>query len=219
MGGYTSVRTDSGEEGESIENIFDPRSVPGFLDERTQFAITGGWAEFDIREKWGEPDVGVVARITAARYEDTGLSKYDFTRVIGDIKAYVPLGERNRILALRLRSSHSMPDDDTEVPFFMMETLGGAKDVRGFREYRFRDTRNFLASAEYRWEVWTYVDFTVFFDAGKVFREASDFNFEKMHTGYGFGLRAHAPGGLTLRFDLAKSAEGVRVHISGGPAF
>jgi len=40
-----------------------------------------------------------------------------------------------------------------------------------------------------------------------------------MHTGYGFGLRGHAPGGMTLRFDLAHSREGFRFHISGGPTF
>jgi outer membrane protein assembly factor BamA len=219
MGGLVSTLTDSGEEDESIEDLFDPADVPGFQDPRTEYAFTGGWAEFDIRDKWEEPPVGIVARVTSARYEDTGISEHDFTRIIGDVKAYVPLGARNRVLALRLRSSHSFADEGKVVPFYLMETLGGAKDVRGFREYRFRDARNFLASAEYRWEVWNYVDFSFFFDAGKVFQDASDFNFDKMHTGYGFGVRAHAPPNFVLRFDLAKSTEGLRFHISGGPSF
>ncbi len=156
-----------------------PRTIPGYQDPRTQYAFTGGWVEFDIRDKWEEPPVGIIARVTSSRYEDTGVSLHDFTRIVGDVKGYVPLGSRNRILALRLRTSHSLPDDGKEVPFYLMETLGGAKDIRGFREYRFRDTRNLLVSAEYRWEVWNYVDFSFFFDAGKVFNDASDFNFEQ----------------------------------------
>jgi len=219
MGGWVSTLTDTGEDDESIEDVFDPAGVPGFQDPRTEFAFTGGWVEFDLRDKWDEPGVGIIARVTSTRYEDTGISLHDFTRLVGDVKAYVPLGYRNRVLALRLRTSHSLPDDGKEVPFYLMETLGGAKDVRGFREYRFRDTRNLLVSAEYRWEVWNYTDFTFFFDAGKVFNDASDFNFDKMHTGYGFGVRVHAPPNFLLRFDLANSTEGLRFHVSGGPTF
>ncbi len=219
MAGFVRTLTDSGDGDESIEDVFEPTEVPGFQDSRTEYAVTGGWVEFDIRDKWEEPPLGIVARVTSARYEDTGISRHDFTRIVGDLKAYVPLGTRNRILAMRLRSSHSIADDGKEVPFYLMETLGGAKDVRGFREYRFRDTRNFLVSAEYRWEVWSYVDFSFFFDAGKVFRDPSDFNFDGMHTGYGFGVRAHSPPNFTLRFDLAKSTEGFRFHVSAGPSF
>lgn len=219
MGGFVSTLTDSGNDGRAVETVFTPGSVAGFQDPRTEYSITGGWVEFDIRDKWLEPPVGIVARVTSTRYEDIGLSVHDFTRIVGDIKGYVPLGSRNRVLALRLRTSHSIADDGKEVPFYLMETLGGAKDVRGFREYRFRDTRNLLLNAEYRWEVWNYVDFSFFFDAGKVFDDPSDFNFEKMHTGYGFGVRAHAPPNFVLRFDLAKSTEGLRFHISGGPSF
>lgn len=217
--GYFQTRTDSGDADRSLDEVFDPSGVPGFGDPRTQYSVTGGWIEFDIREKWGSPPVGIVARVTGLHYEDTGLSLYDFTRVTGDIKGYVPLGHRNRILALRVYSSHSLPRGGKSVPFYLMETMGGAATVRGFREYRFRDNRNLLVSAEYRWEVLPYIDCTLFFDAGKVFRDLDDFNFDKMHTGYGFGLRAHAPAGFVLRFDLAHSLEGFRFHIGGGPSF
>jgi hypothetical protein len=219
MGGFVRALSDSGDADRSIEEVFDPADVPGYQAPRTEFAVTGGWVEVDLSDKWQVPAVGIVARVTAERYEDTDLSLYDFTRVIGDVKAYIPLGYRNRILALRLYTSQSMPDDGKQVPFYLMETLGGAKNIRGFREFRFRDTRNFLVSAEYRWEVHTYADFTFFLDAGKVFEDASDFNFDQMHVGYGFGLRAHSPAGFVLRMDLGRSMEGFRFHISGGPSF
>jgi outer membrane translocation and assembly module TamA len=100
-----------------------------------------------------------------------------------------------------------------------METVGGAGTIRGFSEERFRDTRNLLMSAEYRWEAWTHLDLAIFVDAGKVFSRADEFNFSGLHTGYGFGARFHTPGGFVLRFDLARSPEGTKLHIGAGPSF
>ncbi len=100
-----------------------------------------------------------------------------------------------------------------------LKKRGGAKTIRGYDEFRFRDARNLYVSAEYRWEVMPFVDFSLFFDAGKVFDDLDDFNFDKMHTGYGVGLRIHTPGGLAFRMDVAHSTEGFKLHISGGPTF
>ncbi len=219
QGGWLSARTDSGDAQRSIEDVFEPGEVPGFMGPRTDFVVAGGWGEFDLRNKWSNPAVGVVARITGERYEDTGLSRYDFTRVIADVKGYIPLGPKSRILALRFYTSQSVADSGKEVPFYLMETLGGAKTIRGYREWRFRDTRNLYVAAEYRWEVMPFVDFTFFLDAGKVFADKKDFNFDRMHTGYGFGIRMHAPGGMAFRMDFANSTEGFIFHISAGPAF
>jgi outer membrane protein assembly factor BamA len=100
-----------------------------------------------------------------------------------------------------------------------METLGGARTLRGFREYRYRDRRNLLLNLEYRWEVWNYVDFGLFADAGKVFRDPDDLDFGGLQAGYGFGLRVHTPGGTQFRIDLARSNEGIKLHVGGGPRF
>ncbi len=132
---------------------------------------------------------------------------------------YLPLGHRNRMLAVRFRTSHATTASGHQVPFYLMETLGGSGSLRGFREYRFRDTRNLLMNVEYRWEVWTYVDFSLFYDAGKVFSDASDFDFTDLQSGYGFGVRAHAPGDFVVRIDIARSTEGIKLHIGAGPSF
>ena len=217
-GAFYQAEPGSGSEDPSIEDVF-PIEIPGFRVPETDYSVVGGWVEFDLRNKWESPHVGLVARLTARRWDDTEVNDFDFTRVIADVKGYIPLGPKNRILAIRFRTSHSTADIGDVVPFYMMETLGGAKTIRGFSEFRFRDTRNLLWNIEYRWEVWTYADLTVFFDAGKVFKDDDDFNFDNLHTGYGFGIRGHAPGDMSLRFDLAKSTEGFKFHISGGPSF
>ncbi len=218
-GAFYRAEASSGSDPPSVEDVFPLPEVPGAQDPETDYSVVGGWVEFDIRDKWDEPNVGVVLRVTGRRWEDTELNEFDFTRVIAEVKGYVPLGPKSRILALRFRTSHSTPDAGDVVPFYLMETLGGAATIRGYDEFRFRDTRNLLVNVEYRWEVWTYADFTFFFDAGKVFKDEDDFNFKNMHTGYGFGLRGHAPGGMTLRFDVANSTEGIKLHISAGPSF
>jgi outer membrane protein assembly factor BamA len=213
------AETGSGSDSPSVEDVFPPFEIPGFRAPQTDYNVFGGWAEFDLRNKWEDPQVGLVARITGRRYDDTDLDLFGFTRWIGDVKGYIPLGPKNRILAIRFRASTSTEDSGDIVPFYLMETLGGAKTIRGYNEFRFRDFKNLLWNVEYRWEVWTFADFALFFDAGKVFSDSDDFNFEDLHTGYGFGIRGHAPGGMVLRFDFAYSTEGFKVHISGGPEF
>ena len=120
---------------------------------------------------------------------------------------------------MRVRTSHSTADAGQEVPFYFLETIGGAASLRGFREYRFRDARSLLVNLEYRWEVWTYLDFAVFSDAGKVFSERDDFDFRDLEASYGFGMRIHTPANTVFRIDLARSSEGFKLHFGGGPTF
>jgi outer membrane protein assembly factor BamA len=217
--GWYSAETGPGDDDDSAETLFEPREIPGFGTPRNDYGVAGGWVEFDIRDKWEEPPVGIEARVTALRFEDLDENNFDFTRIIADIKGYIPLGYRSRILAFRFRTSHSDRESGSLVPFYLMETIGGAQTIRGFDEFRFRDRRNFVLSVEYRWEIWAFVDMTVFVDTGKVFSGMDDFNLKDLHTGYGFGLRIHTPGGFRLRFDVARSVEGVKFHINAGPSF
>jgi len=78
QGGIIRARTDSGDAGTSLEENFDPEDVAGFGLQETEFLVYGGWAEFDIRSKWEQPNVGIVFRLTALRYEDRDLNRFDF---------------------------------------------------------------------------------------------------------------------------------------------
>ena len=216
--GHLTSQAGPGSAGLSLDDRFDPLTIPGFGGE-SNFIVYGGRAVLHLRDAGIIPSAGVTLSVDAARYDDRNGGGHDFTRVVGDIKAHIPIVHRNRILALRLRSSHAVGDGGGVVPFHLMETIGGANSIRGFREYRFRDSRNLLLNAEYRWEVWTHADLAVFYDAGKVFSDADDLDFSNMKSGYGFGLRGHGPGGMVLRFDLARSNEGLILHIGSGPSF
>ncbi len=215
---WLKTEASSGASGVSLDDRFDPLTTPGFGTE-TDFFTYGGRAVVHLRDETTLPSVGVTFAIDARRYDDRGSSEFDFTRIVGDVQAQVPIWYRNRILALHLRSSHSVGENGGTVPFYLMETLGGANSIRGFREYRFRDSRNILLNVEYRWEVWNYVDFAFFYDAGKVFSDMDDMDLGNLKSGYGFGIRGHSPGGMVMRFDFARSNEGFILHIGSGPSF
>ncbi len=201
----------------SLDERFDPATTPGF-DPPEEFLVYGGHVALPLLDQ-EFPAVGLVLRVDAERYDGRETNVFDFTRVAGEVQLHVPLGYRNRRLAFRFRTSHSIADIDNEVPFYLMETLGGSQTIRGFQEFRFRDRRNVLVNAEYRWEVWNYMDFAFFLDAGKVFSARNDFDLKGLQTGYGFGVRIHTPGGMSFRTDLARSREGVILHFGGGPSF
>ena len=63
------------------------------------------------------------------------------------------------------------------MPFFLQPTLGGSEDLRGFREYRFRDRNMVVFNAEYRWEAFSGLDLAAFADAGQVAPEQGIFIF------------------------------------------
>lgn len=214
---YWSGRIDSGPREPSLEQVFGSASTPGFT-QQPNFLIYGGRAALKLVDR-GFPPAGLTLLFEAHRYDDRDTNAFDFTRVVGDVQAQISLGFRNRILALRVRTSHSTADTGQQVPFYFLETIGGATSLRGFREYRFRDTRSLLVNMEYRWEVWTYLDFALFGDAGKVFSEADDFNFRGLEASYGAGMRIHTPANTVFRIDIARSREGFRLHFGGGPSF
>ena len=213
-----AITTDSGNRDPSTETVFE---IPqgGLIGADTDYDIAGGSLRLNLFDIYNFPPVGVRLTFEGWRYEDRDLDVGDFTRIVGMAEVQVPLGYRSRRLAFGVRTSHSMADSGDVVPAYLMETIGGANTVRGFNEYRFRDTRNLLINAEYRWEVWTYMSLALFYDAGKVFSDTDDLNFDGMHSGYGFGVRFFAPGPVFFNVDLARSTEGLVLHIGGGPRF
>ena len=122
---WLRTETGPGQAGTSLDDRFDPDTIPGFGTEN-EFFVYGGRAMVHLRESNVIPSVGVTVAVEASRYDDRDRDDFDFTRVVGDVQAHIPLGHRNRILALHARTSHSVGENGGAVPFELMETLGGA---------------------------------------------------------------------------------------------
>jgi len=212
-----TTTTDAGSRRPSAAQVFGPAQLPG-LEGAAEYNVFGGQADLDLTSRWIFPAVGVRGSAGAWRYQQVGDDEFSFSRLTAEVSAHVPLGYPSRRAVVRLRTSQSSADAGARVPFFQMETLGGASSIRGYPEYRFRDTRNLLLNAEYQWEVWTYASLAFFLDAGKVFSDPGDLDFRGLHTGYGLGIRVHTPG-TQFNIDLARSREGFKLHIGGGPRF
>jgi outer membrane translocation and assembly module TamA len=110
-------------------------------------------------------------------------------------------------------------DQGSEVPFYLMQTLGGTDMLRGFRDFRFRDKNLIYLSAEYRWEAAPAVELAAFYDTGKVASERSDLGFNHLRHGFGAGIRFKTFRRVVLRIDVGHSEEGTFAHIALGPSF
>jgi len=202
---------------QDISTSFNDTSAPG-LAEQPDYLRFGANFVLDYRDRPGNPNKGGLLGVEYARFEDRDLDAYSFHRFSFDGRGYLPLGSPQRTLAARVYTTLDDPDEGQRVPFYYMETMGGSEFLRGFREFRFRD-RNLLAmSAEYRWEGAPAWEMAFFFDAGKVFSDRSDFNFEDLETSYGFGVRFKLPDAMFLRFDIGRSDEGTRFWLKWGVA-
>ncbi len=95
------------------------------------------------------------------------------------------------------------------------EVLGGARSLRGFREYRFVGPLTALVNLELRTRFYKFSalrqNFTLglvpFVDVGRVWDRLGDFNFRDYRWNYGIGGRIAWNQATILRFDFARSAE------------
>jgi len=196
-----------GRGGRSIEEVFTAGQVPG-LAVQPDYLRWQASADLNVREPRGNPRRGGQYKVTYQRFDDRGLQRYGFDRVDVDLQQYVPLLRDRRVLALRALVSTTEADAGQEIPFFLLPTLGGPDDLRGFRRYRFRDRNSLLLQAEYRWEIFTAVDGAIFYDAGKVASRHEDLNLQDLESDYGIGFRFGTRNGVFMRVEGAFGSRG-----------
>ena len=83
----------------------------------------------------------------------------------------------------------------------MQPTLGGARSLRGYHTFRYRDRAAVLLQAEYRWRINEFVTGALFYDTGAVGATLDDLG--RFERNYGIGLRAGNRMGSAFRIDFA----------------
>jgi Omp85 superfamily domain len=206
---YVSPRVGSGTDSRfaSTEEVFGAATTPG-LGTQTDFIKVEASAAFDWRDNPSYPHNGGRYEVAAAKFDDHDLGQFDFHRVDVHLQHYIPLASRYRVLAFRAIGAFTDADGGQSVPFYLQPTLGGHRDLRGFRESRFRDENTLLLGAEYRWQAWWALDGALFVDAGMVAPTRRDLSLRNMDVSYGVGFRFHSNSALTGRLDLSFSREG-----------
>ncbi len=147
----------------------------------------------------------------------------DMVRVGGRASGYIPLW-RGHILSLRLAGQVVDEFGDTEsIPIYDKLYAGGGSTIRGFdkREVGPKCVRVFddgsdllvlghkpmggrsrlLSSAEYLVPLNRQVKLSAFIDAGGVWADAYEFEFDSIASGAGLGIRFDVMPGLPLRLD------------------
>jgi hypothetical protein len=197
----------AGSEAGSLLSVFTPDEAPGVLAQ-PQFLRYEAVADLNHRQPRGNPRSGGRYALTYQRYEDLDGGLYTFDRVQADVQHYIPLLRDRRVLALRALATVSDAAAGAEVPFYFQSTLGGPDDLRGFRQFRFRDRHALLLQAEYRWEIFTAMDGAIFYDAGKVASRVEDLNLTDLESDVGIGFRFGTKNGVFLRVEGAFGSSG-----------
>lgn len=178
------------------------------LPDQPNFVRADASAEINTRLPRANPRQGYRYALGYQHFEALGDSARDFHRLEADVQQYISLYKNRRVLALHALASVSDPTNDQDVPFYYQKTLGGPDDLRGFRQFRFRDRHMILLQAEYRWEIFTAVDGAIFYDAGKVASRIEDLNFADLESDYGIGFRFGTANGVFLRVEGAFGSSG-----------
>ncbi len=216
----------------SIEEVFERASIPGF-DAEPMFGRYRGFVEL-VHPTLSEPAALVESDTYRGAYQlafesarDLDTGRHNFHRWETEVQQRIPgLRPGHR---LTLHGFVAATNTGSDVPYYMLYTLGGAgglksfrpdllgtdgtrATLRGFRSYRFRDRNLVLMQAEYRIPVHKYVHTTVFVDAGQVAPRTSEL-FKELRANTGFSLGFVRKGRTVGRVDVGFGG-GEGVHIS-----
>ncbi len=176
----------------------------------------------DLTRGWPRTYRGTEVLLQLDYTHDLTGDRFRYGRYVAEMRQYLPVGifPKSRRLALRARLEQVEPlFEESAVPFYQLPGLGGRRTLRGFKAGRFQDDGSLLFTAEYRYPLWGNLDAAVFVDAGQVFSEFSALSAERFHWSYGGGIHLLNQRGLSLRFEVAGSAEGARTILTVEPSF
>lgn len=202
----------------TTQEIFDDIAAPG-LDRQTDFLRLATVLYFNYQDTPGNPHKGGIVGIFYSRFDEIDGNEFDFNRFAIDARHYIPLGSKQRTLALRLLKTNDIPDGGSRVPFYMMNTLGGSRMLRGYPDYRYRDANLFYISTEYRWEPAPALEFALYYETGKTYADGRGFDFRDLSKNFGAGVRIKGPTGTFMRLDISRGNEGTRLQFAFGPSF
>jgi hypothetical protein len=163
----------------------------------------------DTRDEPGYPTRGGIYRASWTRYSDRDAGRFSFQRWEAEASHFVPLANRNLVVALHGWLVGTSPESGHDVPFYLMPSLGGNNTLRGYSDYRFHDRYLGLVNAEARVAIFEHVDAVGFVDAGNVAARWSELDLDRRS--YGVGVRVHGRDATYARLEFARSAEGWHV--------
>lgn len=150
---------------------------------------------------------GWLARVYAGIATDLHDDGAELFTYGGELQRYLDLYDGSRVLALRAAVA-AVGGADDQVPFVELPRLGGADDLRGYPDGRFRDRVAALVSAQYAWDLGNYLAAYAFVDAGRAFAGIDAIAPEELRLGFGGGVQLLTRDRFVARVQLAGSPDG-----------
>lgn len=229
-------RASSGEDPDvhSVEDRFPIDQRPGFGDS-TNYVYVGGFINVNYPYSRSEtPRRGGDYMASVGTYQDVSNTRHSFRRFEVEGRERFPVFGVDRVLTIHGRLSSSTASATHSVPFYLMDTLGGADNLRGFKEsiiggdeatstlrsfesFRFRDHATALLQVDFRQRLWSQIFVTFFMDSGVVAPTADALSLGNMHHGVGLGLSVYRTNALAVRIEFGLwGGEGRPHHVTSG---
>ncbi|MGF1511116.1 MAG: hypothetical protein ACFB9M_16605 [Myxococcota bacterium] len=185
-----------------------PAGLEGF------FAFTiGADVRYDSRTDTRENGTGISSRVLANYSADINdPERRQWLNAAGGISGHLDLG-RNRIIGLGGFAQHVFQFGDIDVPFTELASSGtGPLALGAFQPGRLLGNALAVVAAEYRYEVWAFMDGRLFAAVGNVFGEnfgetipgADDgFDVDLLRLSYGIGLSSIGDPDQSFNFVFA----------------
>ncbi len=113
----------------------------------------------------------------------------------------------NRTVGVSLDADFADPLEG-DVPFTDQITLGGNRPMRGYLQGRLIDRSSIVASVQYSWPIWVYLNGVIQSDVGNVFGAHLDgFDFDLLRLSSGIGVRSNGDPSAGLEVLVAAATD------------
>ena len=192
------------------QNILKIQYIKGGVMDQTSFdgkfnytiIGLGLTASYDTRNSTFWPTKGFFAQTQYTHYNKSITSDYNFNKWTAEVRLFKKTFKK-QIIATQLYHYLSIG----ETPFRSMASLGGAGNLRGFYQGRFRDKSMYSVILEYRAYLFWRISACVFTGIGDVYDHPKNLNTSTIKKSIGGGLRLCIleKENLNLRFDYGYS--------------
>ena len=200
-----------------VEDVFTPATAPGVGVDPAYLHVTAS-AAFDWRPAEDYARRGGLYRLTRHHYADRD-DTYSFDRLDAEVVQHIPIVRENWVISLRGRLETTLDDED-QVPYFLLPSLGSGSTLRAYSSWRFRDRHAMLMSGEWRWiPNRRALDMAFFYDTGMVAPRLDAIALKRFVHDFGVGIRFHGPVQTPLRVEIARGSEGLHLVFAASAAF
>lgn len=205
---------------------FSSQSLSG-LDRNIRMLESGLFTELEGRDAPESPHSGWFARFSFSSSDSLGRNNFGWFTYQFDARAYIPIGSKDRVLAVRLLGDLKDVKGDSSVPLFRLSRLGDNETLRGYELNRFQGLNALHLNLEYRFKLIQGIETSgfrgmeaIFFgDLGQVFDNRQELSWANLKSTWGGGIQFTSRESVAMAILYGRSPEGGRLLVRFGKTF